>query len=905
MTRSMRSAWLVIGVLLCSGVARAGEWTVDDVVGGEAAGELAMSPDGAWGAWSQSEVVTLKGEASKVSSIRLARLDAGTTRQLTRGVSSAWSPKFSPDSTFVAFLSDRGHPTDEDAASTQVWVIPVDGGEARCVTDFARDIEGFEWAAGDTMVVLASEGKALRETTLDDADDDSIVVESPDDEPRTRLFAVDIESGETRRITENTGWIQSFSISPDGTRAVVIENTSLSSEFDDKVRPRLMMVDLETGGMTRLMAEDSREYYAIAWSPDDAGFYFEYLHSTHLRYRMMGVSHLAFYDFASGNATVINGGIDKGYIYDIDPYDGGVHIVYEDGTRSRVARIDRRGQDWETLTFDLTPRGSVHELACAPRSHAALLVSTSSAVTPETISSVSFIRNVTGTREFPQLTPIAELNQDWRDRDMGRVESIWWEGARGERVEGVLHYPIGYESDKKYPLILAPHGGPLGASLDEWTNRWSYPTLAWRERGAFVLEPNYHGSSGYGIEFAESLADGNYLTIDVEDCERGVDHLIAQGLVDSDRLAISGWSNGAILGAALITRSTRWKAACLGAGDVEFISDWGNVDFGAAFDNYFFGGPPWEQLDMYIERSAFFRLDGVTTPTIVLTGTEDRNVPPSQSWSLFRALQQIGKAPTRLVLFPGEPHGLRKIAHQRRKVEEELAWLDRYLFNNAEPTNDALDESAPLAHLREIGRAASLGGCFGELNGGALIPEFVEFGSVRVSRFEITNAQWAAFDGAFRYPPDMGDYPVTGVGFDRAMAYAAWLATALNEPVRLMTVDESDALADAADAWGSGGGNTLDYWAGYGVTPDDRERLAPVLSELRPGALLQRVGSMPGSGEAGVMVFDLDGNAAEWATDESGRGVITGPSADRPGDARDRRPTDDPVYVGFRVVIGA
>ena len=109
---------------------------------------------------------------------------------------------------------------------------------------------------------------------------------------------------------------------------------------------------------------------------------------------------------------------------------------------------------------------------------------------------------------------------------------------------------------------------------------------------------------------------------------------------------------------------------------MEWISDWANVDFGASFDNYYFGASPLEDPELYIRKSPFFRLGEVTTPTIIYTGTEDRNVPPHQSWSLFRALQQLEKAPARLVLFPGEPHGLRKIAHQRRKVEEDMAWFN-------------------------------------------------------------------------------------------------------------------------------------------------------------------------------------------------------------------------------------
>ena len=226
--------------------------------------------------------------------------------------------------------------------------------------------------------------------------------------------------------------------------------------------------------------------------------------------------------------------------------------------------------------------------------------------------------------------------------------------------------------------------------------------------------------------------------------------MIDQGLADPERLASIGWSNGGILTAELITRTDRFKAASVGAADVEWISDWANVAFGASFDNYYFGGPPWEATETYLEKSPFFRLTEVTTPTIIYTGTEDTNVPPHQSWSLFRALQQIDKAPARLVLFPGEPHGLRKISDQRRKMREDLDWLDRYVFApGGQEELEAIRPGTLLAGLVDrAGAAAAASGAVGVEEDGVLVPETVPFAGQTVGRFEVTRAQWAAFDPA-------------------------------------------------------------------------------------------------------------------------------------------------------------
>ena len=293
---------------------------------------------------------------------------------------------------------------------------------------------------------------------------------------------------------------------------------------------------------------------------------------------------------------------------------------------------------------------------------------------------------------------------------------------------------------------------------------------------------------------------GHYYELETPDLLAGVDWVIGQGLADPDRLASIGWSNGGILTADLITRTDRFKAASVGAADVEWISDWANVAFGASFDNYYFGGPPWEATETYLEKSPFFRLTEVTTPTIIYTGTEDTNVPPHQSWSLFRALQQIDKAPARLVLFPGEPHGLRKISDQRRKMREDLDWLDRYVFApEAQKEPEAIRPGTLLAGLMErAGAAAAASGAAGVEEDGVLVPETVTFAGQTVGRFEVTRAQWAAFDPDAELAPGAENLPVTGISFERAKAYAAWLAERTGRGFRLPTVKEAEALAKAA-----------------------------------------------------------------------------------------------------------
>ena len=146
---------------------------------------------------------------------------------------------------------------------------------------------------------------------------------------------------------------------------------------------------------------------------------------------------------------------------------------------------------------------------------------------------------------------------------------------------------------KKYPLITATHGGPSGADHDSWSESWAYSNNLLNQRGSFILKTNYHGSNSYGLKWVESICCGKYYELEIPDIEKGVDSLIAKGLVDPDRIGALGWSNGSILSIQLmIVDPDRYKAAAVGAGDVEWISDWANVDFGEAFDDYYFGKLP-------------------------------------------------------------------------------------------------------------------------------------------------------------------------------------------------------------------------------------------------------------------------------------------------------------------------
>jgi len=894
-------------LLASPGVRAAERWTVDDLIYAESVEDWTLSPAGDLAAWVRTgaEKTGEPAEEERTANLWLTHLKTAESIELTRGVDVVSHPAFSPDGKELGFLSNRPlaerKPGETPAAAmeeaeVQLWIIPVGGGEAYPVTRFDRDVLDFDWVDDETLLVLAKESPSFHEREKKERQDTAVVVDDAENEPPVRLFKVSRDGREIRRLTANDDWIDSLDLAPNGRFAVASAEQSLSYKFDQKVPPRTYLVDLKSGALKRLFEGENLVPHDVHWAPDASGFYFANDRSSHPTYRTATVTDLYFHRLADGKTERMDLGWERGLGGDYAPTPDGFVALLSDGVSLKAARYTRpihegnREGKWKRQDLAGTHAAHLDNLEVS-RDGRTIIYQTSTATSPP----AGFVARLDGARLAAE-RKIADLSSGLRAKPMGKVEIVHWKGARGDTVEGLLEYPLDWKAGEKRPLILEIHGGPNECDRDSWQADWSEPALLWRQRGAFVLKANYHGSACYGLDWVESIA-GHYYELEIPDLEAGVDAVIARSLVDPERLASAGWSNGGILTVELLTRSKRYRAASVGAADVEWISDWGNVDFGASFDNYYFGAPPWEKPQVYVEKSPFFRLPQVTTPTLVFSGTEDRNVPPHESWSLFRALQQIGKAPTRLVLFPGEPHSLAKVAHQRRKLEEELDWFDRYLLDKPRARRAAIKDGTPLAGLLGRAKAARVGSAFGRQVNGVLVPETVSFHGLDVGRFEVTQAQFAAFDPKLQVDPGSENLPMAGLPFARAAEYVAWLAKQTGKPFRLPTEEEARELDEAA----AGTGNTLDRWVGYDPNPHDRKEIAKAIKDL-PGEapLLLPVGSLSGAGDDPV--FDLDGNVAEWAVGSGGQGIPVGPSADRPTDPR----SDDlPAagYVGLRVVL--
>jgi len=877
-------------------------WTIDDILRAEQAGQFQISPDGKWVVWVRTTVDPEKG---RVSNLYVSSLTERREIQLTRGSATHSSPRWSPDGKVISFLSTRPLPEPkEGTARSQLWLMNPFGGEPWALTAFERGIRDYEWRDSATVVFLAQEDAGHYERAH--KKDDSRVVDDSLHEPPVRLFSLEVASKQVRRLSSNDDWMSDLAVSPDGRWGLTLHDRELSYAFDQRQHPATWLWNLQTGVATQLFADHMLIPSQVWWARDGSGFYVTSDTTRDPRWRTATVAQLSFYDVATQRAAAVPLGWPRGIGTGLTPTPDGAIVSLADGVHLRLARLTRTGGGSWTKTL-LTGTHVPNILGfTVSRDGQTIVYQYSTASTPP-----QWYRGRLDGGGIADPTLLTDLNASFKKKTMPRTEIVRWRGARNEEVEGMLYYPIGYEVGKRYPLILSIHGGPAGADLDAWSQSWAYPNVLLNQKGTFLLKANYHGSSNYGLDWVESIGHGNYYDLEVPDFERGIEYMVGRGLVDVSRLATMGWSNGAIISIELTTRDRRLKAASTGAGDVEWISDWANVDFGMSFDNYYFGKAPYEDPQLYIRKSPYFRLNQVRTPTIIYFGTEDRNVPPSQGWSHYRALQQLGNTEVKFVLFPGEPHGLQQLAHQRRKVEEDLAWFDRHLFTpvradsaaRAALAAEAFDSTSPLGLALRRQRIARVGTRDGVAlhGGGTVIPEIVRYQGFDLGRFEVTRAQWAAFDSSYRVEPGTENYPANNVTFQSAQAYLQWLSRVTGESYRLGTEQELKPLYEGAAA----SENTLDYWAGYTLNPSDTRWVAE-RTRLLPGEapLLKEVGSFAGRGDA-ELVFDLGGNAAEWAVGANGQGILLGGSADRPADAKAGPQEAATGYRGLRVVRGA
>jgi len=312
-------------------------------------------------------------------------------------------------------------------------------------------------------------------------------------------------------------------------------------------------------------------------------------------------------------------------------------------------------------TFSITPDGKYVAAAISDTTHPADI----------------YFGSVGAKAELKRLTHVNPQIDTWK---LPHIQVVSWKGAHGDNVDGILELPYDYKPGQKLPMHVALHGGPTDAD-HLYFQYWIYGRGLWASLGWAVFAPNYRGSTGYGDKFLIDLI-GHENDIDVEDILTGVDAMVARGIADSTKLAVSGWSNGGYLTNCLITKTQRFKAASSGAGVMDMNMQWGTEDTPGHVIN-FEQGFPWNQYEQYRKSSPLYDLDKVTTPTLIHVGEEDQRVPAVHSRTLFRALSFYRHIPCELVMYPGQDHTIMTYTDRKAKLAWDIAWFDKYVLGKS------------------------------------------------------------------------------------------------------------------------------------------------------------------------------------------------------------------------------
>ncbi len=628
----------------------------EDVVSLETVGAVSLSHDGEMIAYTLSVPRTADESVGRnYSELYLIPVSGGEATPVIEKPLSAGSPQWGSDGRlyFTARLADHHN-------QVQIYSVNRSGVDLQMHTNAEHGLGSFSWSAdGSTLAYLAmdpvsDELRALRESGYD-------MIVAGENLRYMRLW-VQAGVGEAEIITDEDTYVWDFSWAPDGERIAVRISDKPGADVE-QMYTSYALINRDGSGLTMLM-DAPKKKAGMSWSPDG--------------------SKLA---------------VVAGKVYS-DPLPQRLWILEADGSGNRditpenwEGTIETVGwMDGQTLMFTAVERSSAYlynlQLNRGTTTHIAGGGS-------EIFRSVSMDANrrvfaaSVNTKNHPGEVYVGDVRRgnlqrlthhnNWiSDRELGEQTSIIWKGADELEIEGILVKPVGYQEGVRYPLAILPHGGPEGISMNGWNTRPLYPTQILANEGYVVLKPNYRGSGGRGTGFASA----NHRDLggkEFEDVLLAIDHLDELGLIDPEKVGISGTSYGGYFAAWAATRhSDRFAAGITFAGLSNWISFTGTTDIPhemsvVHWDLYWFDNP-----GQNWERSPVAWLNHANTPLLVAHGLADDRVHPEQSIQLYQFLEMKG-IPTGLVLYPRQPHGLTERAHQLDFMNRVVNWFEEHV----------------------------------------------------------------------------------------------------------------------------------------------------------------------------------------------------------------------------------
>jgi dipeptidyl aminopeptidase/acylaminoacyl peptidase len=619
--------------------------------------QVAISPDGNQIAWVEpvlGEGMRGEGSAIYVQDFKSAgsgprRIPATRESGSIRDESIAWAP----DGKRIAFLSDA-----ESVGQLQLYVADLDTGMANKLTSLSGYLADPRWSADGKLAVLFTQDAPRAAGPLMAMTPETGVVEDKFYEQRVTM--VDVASGNVRQLSPPDMYVYEYDWAPDGKSFAAIAAHGAGD-------PNWWVAQLYTltlaGGEMKSIYKPALQIAVPRWSPDGKNVaVIEGLMSD----EGSTGGDIMVVSATGGAARNVTPGITaspSGFFWTApdkilftENIDGDAGISTLDLSTKKVSKL------WAEAEVISAGLWGADEISLAADHQNSAVIRSSPQHPPELWAG--------STGEWKQITrQNDQLHPSW-----GEVKSLHWM-SDGLRIQGWLMYPKDYDPSKHYPMVVVAHGGPAAAARAGWPGPF-LNTYELSTHGYFVLEPNPRGSFGGGEKFVQgNVKDFGYG--DFRDILAGVDEVVKTLPVDNNRIGITGWSYGGYMTMWAITQTNRFRAAVAGAGLSNWQSYYGENDIDEWMVPYF-GASVYDDPKIYAKSSPMDFIKNVKTPTLVLVGERDGEVPEPQSREFWHALKSLG-VETQLVVYAGEGHAIRQPDHRRDIMQRMIGWFDHYL----------------------------------------------------------------------------------------------------------------------------------------------------------------------------------------------------------------------------------
>ena len=632
----------------------------EDMFGLKSVSNPVISPDGGWVAYTVS--TTSLEEDSTETRVWMASTTDDTVLPMTGTGTSANNPQWSPDGRFLSFIASRND------GESQVWVLDRRGGEANQLTHVEQGVSDYAWSPDGSRLVLVIRDPE-EETEGDEDEEKPWVIDRIQfkrdytgylDRRRTHLYVQDVAPGQEQEAVQITSGDYDDSDpawSPDGSLIAFVSNRTEEPDLSDNTDIWVVSADSPDAGATLLqVTENPGADGSPAWSPD--GNFIAHTSVTEPEIIWYAIDNLAISPAAGGPARVLTERLDRNVSSPRFSPDGDeVMFVLEDSGERHLASIDTSGESFSRIIegplslrgWSQSDDGQIASLVSEPHMPAEVFYGAGD-----------------------QRRQLTFTNRPWLDElQLAEVENAQFPSADGTEVEGFIFKPPGFDESFQYPTLLRIHGGPVA----QYDFAFNFEAQLFAANGYVVVLTNPRGSSGYGRDFSHAIW-ADWGVNDFEDVMAGVDYAIEQGYADPDRLGVGGWSYGGILTNYVITKSDRFKGAITGASMALYRANYGHDHYQYEWEIEV--GFPWENAEGWERMSPFNDVANVVTPTLIMGGEHDWNVPIQNSEQLYQALRRLG-VETQLVVYPDEFHGISKPAFQLDRLQRYLAWYDKYV----------------------------------------------------------------------------------------------------------------------------------------------------------------------------------------------------------------------------------